>query len=273
MILPASLGENLMNGHVENAVVFISTPTSYVPQLYKNQITAAIFSEYVPYMTAASLAHTEISRDEVVTAYSAMMENGLLFSFRLEEASSSHGKEADFTLSLSISALLFFTITFHTVSALFSANLSEISARIGGRHTRAALILPHCCVQLVFLITAAAAGCILYNRQTGKNMWGVFFALCIYSLLILSFSLFICRFLTRKQWIYSLSFFILLFSVILLPIFTDAALFLPLIRYVRLFLPPCWLFICFQYPLPTAVLALTLFPLAAAGIAPSSSKR
>ena len=236
VILPANFENILLTGNVAGSVRFITSPTSFLPHLYKNHVTAALFSEHAAIISAEALAGTDIARDELIQTYREMMDEGVLFSFETEYADSAGTaapQSSDLPVrnyAMSTASLLIFVMLVFSVCDLLTGDMRALPGRIGAKHTILYAVIPSMAVRIAGILLASAAALLtaaLFPRATALRIF---------------------------------TFFVLLGSFVLCPVYLDAALFLPVIRYVRPLFPPYWLWILAGCP-AFALLIVVMLPL------------
>ena len=61
--------DRVKSGDTDEIVLFLSSPSSFVPMIYKNHIMAAIYKEYAPYVTASLIDDEHYSDEAVIERY------------------------------------------------------------------------------------------------------------------------------------------------------------------------------------------------------------
>ncbi len=270
VLLPEGFSEKLLSEDPEGCAEFVEGAGAFVPQLYLNQATAAVFAEKTPYCTVRALrsAGAEISEEETFAVYRAMMDDGALFSFELrwggengsEEEAAVPDKARSYVLG-TLSLLLFVGVTL-TVTGLLAPRETEPARRIGGEETFLRLTLPAACLETAGILLALLLSCLLSAAAGHGTLTSLLFPAAVYTLLLTGFACAVQGVLPRPEWIYGLIFVVSLFSLLLLPIWMDTALLFPVLGILRVFLPPYWLWLAASHP--WAAFAVSV-PLLAAG--------
>ena len=267
VILPANFEDILLTGNVAGSVRFITSPTSFLPHLYKNHVTAALFSEHAAIISAEALAGTDIDRDELIQTYREMMDEGVLFSFETEYADSAGTaapQSSDLPVrnyAMSTASLLVFVMLMFSVCELLTGDMRALPGRIGAKYTILYAVIPSMAVRIagILLASAAAAGVsFLWNGST--VLASLLIPICLYTLAASAAALLTAALFPRATALRIFTFFVLLGSFVLCPVYLDAALFLPVIRYVRPLFPPYWLWILAECP-AFALLIVVMLPL------------
>lgn len=268
VIIPEGFSGDLKTGNMNECVVFVESPTSYIPDLFKNHAAAAVFDAYAPYVSYDSLKDTDITADEIAAAYREVMKEGNLFSFRItysddtRQAPNVRGK----LFFLEFSSVFFFGMISHTVYSTFVGNTVPLLKRIKVRTAFLWTALPDFLVQLFLYAAVYTAACLAVCRITDipvpELLWsGLVFLLIagLFAVLLLSFSL-------SDKWIHGVSFCVLLAAAVLSPLFIDLSTVIPLIGKIRRFLPTNWIYLLTESPKNAGILLISLIVLASAGL-------
>lgn len=256
-ILPADFSRRLEQGQLEGCIRFISAPASYSPDLYKNHVAAAVFREYAPYLTAQMFEGTAVTQEKVLAQYEGMFADGYAFSFEVLTADGGAVPEDARTRSLTTgaAALLLFALILTAGADLMNASFRDTLGRLGWRNTLAAVVLPGVLLRALCDLLAGAVGLLL------AGMPELLPALIGYTLLLTAVGLLLAAVLPDVRYLYILLPLLLIFSLALCPVFTDAALVMPALARVRLFLPTYWLWLAVERPLLWLVVGLAALPL------------
>ena len=264
VLLPEGFGSALLSDHPEGCALFLIPSGAFVPELYRNQVSAVLFAEKTPYLTADALnaAGSSVGREDVFLSYRTLTERGSLFSFRIlwENGEETGGPSSYVTGVLSV--LLFAGVTLG-VSSLLSPKEIEPARRIGSRMTFLRLTLPAFGVRMAFWAAAAALSLLLSVLAGHGDCGGLIGPSLVFLVLTAGFAALIQAVLRRSEAVYGFLFVVTLLSWLTLPVWADAALFVPVIGRLRILLPPYWLWICAERPALCAVLAVLV--LAAGG--------
>ena len=241
-VIESGFGDSLQRGDTDGVVRFIYSPASFSPRLFQNHIVAAVYGEYAPYITADALADTGIGRDEVFASYDDLTEKGFLFSFLIEEADTVQiGGERSLTYTVFTASLLLFTVVMYSSCGLLSEG---VAGRVGAGVDMRCVRIPCIIVRILCMIAASALSCTAF-RLLGKTAEaGLFLPMCEYGLLLTAFGIIAASVLVRSGRIQIFSFFIILISLLLCPLYFDVAAVFPAAGQMRTFLPTYWLWMC-----------------------------
>ena len=261
VILPDGFGQASLHGNSDGAAVFLEAEDAFVPTLYRNQASAAIFAEKAPYLTASALesAGAEIPREEVFSEYRRMMEGGALFSFEsVWRGEFPTGEEGSLSYILGVLSVLLFAGIFVGVVRFSSPKETEPVRRIGAGRAFLTLTLPGLFWETAgFFLSALAAGAVaaLLGRPLLLSLAG---PALVYLLLSAGLSAILQTVLRRTEWAYGFLFVTVLLSLLLLPLWADAALLFPVLGKLRPALPTYWLWLCLSHPWPALAAAVLL---------------
>lgn len=251
VVLPDGFEKRLQTGDTEGAVPFISSPTSFVLAVYKNHAAAAIFSEYAPFLSAAALKDTDISQEEVIKTYRDMMDGGLLFSFDIEYVEASFAPEDTRarTYAMTASAVLIFVMLMYSACELLTKDMAELPHRVGMKATLLYAVIPGMAVRAAgILLAAAIAAVVSFFAHASTALAELLLPIFAYTLAVTALAMLTAALFRDAGKIRIFTFFILLASFVLCPVYIDAALLVPLLKYLRLFVAPCWLWLCADAP-------------------------
>ncbi len=265
VILPEGMEAAVRAGELDALLPFVTAPASYVPELYRNHVTAAVFSAYAPYITASVLADTAISEEEVLAEYRSLMESGLLFSFSLsrgEDAVKPENARA-LTYTLGAASLLLFALLVYGSCGVLTHDGTAFMRRIGVRKTMRFILIPALSARAVsaFFVTAPALvlGAVVHDAAF---LFRLILPIGGYILLLTAVSTAMSVLFVDEKQIQTLSCFLLLLALVLAPIYTDITLTLPWTSVFRLFVPPCWLWYAADHPFVCAAIGIAALPLA-----------
>ncbi len=256
VVIPEGLEDLLKSDKLDKAVTFIASPSTFLRAIYSNHVTAAIFSEYAPIMSAASISDASITKDEVVAEYRDMMADGAPFTFDIEyveavaTASSQNTDVRTRSYSLAIASLLIFVMLMHGVCDLISKDIKSLCGRIGMKNTLLHNVIPNMSVRIIGIMlasTAAALVSFLMNKNT--TLTELLLPIFIYSIAIATLALFAAAIFADSAKIHIFTFFIFILGLVLCPIYIDVSLMLPFAKYMRLLTAQYWLWIFSDTPL------------------------
>jgi len=245
-VIPEGFGEKLASGMLDEAVLFITSPTSFAPDVYQNQLSAAIFAEYAPYITAEALSGMEITAEEALEAYRQRLDGGQVFSFDIvysgtEEESAEPQRASAYTLAAA--SLMIFAVMSHSCCGIVRADSRLLSKRIGGGRMFVCSVLPDLGVRVIGVILACGVAVGLSGVLGGGIPPRLLLAIALYTLAVTVFTYGAAVILRTPARLQFLSFFVILASLVLCPIYLDVSLFLPWIGYLRAALPTYWLWL------------------------------
>ncbi len=245
-VIPNGFGALVSELNADGAIKFIVTPVSYAPEIYQNHIAAIVYREAAPYITAAALDETDITFDEVYEKYVGMSEDGVLFSFdeQLSEGNVRHEAEREKTYTLTAVSLLIFALIMYSASDVFTSDIPSLAPRIGIRKTVVTAVIPDVFARL-FGVNAA------YIVSAHLRLWlcsdDLLVALIpivfVYSILTVAFGIFAVTIFAGREKTSACTFYLLVLSLVLCPIYFDIELVLPALGKLRLFLPTYWLWL------------------------------
>lgn len=245
-VLPRGFGERLAKSDLEGAVDFIVTPTSYADDMYKNYITAAVYTEFAPYITYDALLETELTKGEVLRAYKDRLEAGLLFSFDIESTDGevSVSAERPRTYTLAAVAFLVFAIMTYTVCDVLRGDVEYLSDRIGRGRVVLLSVIPTITVRILCVL--AVYGLSAYIRGAAENdpmLKELFFAVVGYTVSVTAFALLLAAVFRSSGRIEIFSFYVLVTSLVLCPVYMDLSALVPILGQVRFLVPPYWMWL------------------------------
>ncbi len=245
-ILNAGFGERLTDADLEEAVVFIDSPLSYQPELYRNHIGAAILGEVAPYISVKYLKDTDITADMVVEEYRKMVNEGSNFSFALQTADSveitdsGHAK----TYVLGAASLLIFAFMMYAACDVYADGVGELAHRIGMKKTVLYTVIPDLSVRVCGVWLAMLAAAVMSKLIMGDGvLLSLVIPLFVYTLLLGAFGVLLGVVLANTGRIQIFTFFVLVMSLVLCPIYIDLSLMVPWLERFRYILPPYWLWL------------------------------
>ncbi len=253
-VLPPDFETLVRRNQVEEAVVLYTSPVSHAPEMHRNHLAAAVFSELAPYLSAAAfaevgVAEVGVAEEAVVARYRELVEGGLMFSFRLEDVDGASLSEDAGALAYTIGAasLLIFAIMMHGACRIAESDVAALAMRIGGRQTVLGTVLPRLLLNAGGVVTAVGLAAWLSGEPILRALLP---AIVWYTLLLCLLGLLICLLFVRIRRVYGggvriVTLYMLLAAPVLCPILYDAAVIFPWIGILRLLCPPYWLWLVF----------------------------
>lgn len=263
VILPADFDARFEAGETKGIISFISTASSFAPMIYQSHISAVLFSEYAPYITAASLAEYAIPQEEVLQKYEAMLADGYAFSFELlsAEGVSPENVKSHNLMMGAAAILLFIAICILSVSLLQEA-FSALSLRIGKRKSLLHIILPNLAVRALFSASAAAIGLVAAGVvQSDEFCFRLIPAVFVYCMLLMAAALLLAAICPQPRNLNILLTLLVLASLAFCPFFVDIAMLSSIIEAVRYALPCFWLWAIPENMLLWTAIAIIALPL------------
>lgn len=236
VVIPGNISSKLRESGIKASLVFIKSPNSFLPDLWQEHASAALFGVYAPYIMADALDGAELSEEEIFAAYYDRFDAGKLFSFDIESAKG-HVEpltERQDRFFLGALSLLLFAAAFYAAAEPLADESRALSARSGRKAALTHFFLPGAAVRYVLLWLAGAGAALLCGRSS------LLPALALYVLLLAAFGL-VLKAIPGSSWQGMLCLFLLLISLALCPVYADLSLALPAVSVIRCFLPPYWL--------------------------------
>ena len=250
VVIPEGFEALLKADKLDKAVTFIASPSSFLRAIYTNHVTAAIFSEYAPIMSAASISDSSITKDEVIAEYRDMMADGAPFTFDIEyieakaPTSSQNRDVRTSSYSLAIASMLIFVMLMYSVCDLLSKDIKNIRGRIGMKNTLLHSVIPNMGIRIIGIILASIAAAFvsfLINKNT--PLTELLSPIFIYSIATAALALFAASVFADAAKIQIFTFFVVILGFVLCPIYIDVSIMLPFAKYMRLLTSPYWLWI------------------------------
>ena len=265
VVIPAGFDSMLYAGQLENAVTFIASPTSFLRGIYENHVTAAIFSELAPIISANSMTDVDITTDEVVEKYRDLFDEGSPFSFDIQYVGAEQATDSNVnysrarSYSLAIAALLIFVMLMYSVCELVSGDIKSVSHRIGMKNILLHSVIPGMSVRITGIMLAAALSAVVSIPLNKSNeLGGILLPILAYCLAVTAFAFFAAALLADAAKLQILTFFIFISALVLCPVYVDISLFVPWAEYVRLLAVPYWLWIYADSMIYAIILAVLL---------------
>lgn len=235
-VLPEGMGEMLGRGDTEGLIRFLESPSSFIPEIYKYQIAAAIFRQTAVDISAEAFEGSGVEKQDVLAAYEDMFDEGYAFSFAVE---SEDGVNAEnirkTTLVTGSSAILLFLLLVSGAGRLLDEEFNAMRLRVGGRKSLLCVALPGLVLRLVFaLVPVSLAALAAGEGQLVPHIW-------IFGLLVTDVALILSAVSPGRRSLSILLPLLLTAALALCPIFADISALLPVLRPLRWLLPPWWL--------------------------------
>ena len=235
VVIPGNISSKLHNNAIENCLVLIKSPNSFLPDLWQEHVSAALFGVYSPYIMADTLEGSDLSEEEIAAFYERF-DAGKLFSFDIDSAEGHVDPltERQNRFFLGALSLLLFAAAFYAAAEPLADETRALSARSGRKAALSHFFLPGAAVRCLLLWLAGAGAALLGGRP------GMVLPVALYVLLLAVFGL-VLKAIPGTAWQGMLCLFLLLLSLALCPIYNDLSLVFPAVAVIRRFLPPYWL--------------------------------
>ncbi len=256
VILSDDLGGRIRAGETESLGTFVSSPLSAKPDLSRDAAAAILYAEAAPYLSAAFLDGTGTTADDVNEHYRAMMDEGHRFTLDLVTVDGAEIPESGkIALVRGALALLVFAAAMFSASRMRASNASSLADRVGVRAVVFRVLLPETLIRALLWIIGALVG-LGIARLFGLSTDVPLYAAALYILAVTFFGVIAACLLGRILPL--VTFFAVLASLAVCPIYTDLTLTLAWMRPLRLLFPPYWLWFAADHPLWAAVGAVIL---------------
>ena len=268
--------EKVKDGDTEEIVLFLSSPSAFIPMIYKNHVMAAIYREYAPYVTASLIDDEHFADEEVIERYFDMTAEGGRFTFVIQREDNALVEDDDraFAYTVGLSALIIFALIMYGVRSAVASDLETMRKRIGAGRAIAYSVVPSLVVRAVSVVAAFSAGIVLSAVCIGDNeLMGVIGAVAIYTLLVTAFGVLVASVCKNPKVIEIITFFILVGGLVLCPIYYDISIVVPWIGTFRNILPVYWLWLCNYSVILMLVIALIAVPASFALLYITAKKR
>ena len=252
VIFPEDLEVRLEKGDMEGCAVFIESPESFSPELFRSHAAAALFREYAPYISAKAFEGTELSREDVLAEYEKLFSEGYSFSF---EVSSMEGQPPRLELRRSAivkaaSSLLICVLALCLCSDNYENSYKSMAMRLGRKKSLSAVLLPGALSCLLLAWVSGALSVLL------AGMPELVLPVLIYSLLITALGLGLAGIMKKARYMYVLLALLVALTAALCPVYVDLSLFVPAIGTVRKILPCYWLWLAADSPLRWSAISI-----------------
>lgn len=273
VIIPSGFERALLDGNIDGAVKLVTSPTSFVPDIYKNRAAAAVYAEHAPIIAHSLLPESDITQSEMLEKYRELCARGTVFSFETVRgadstaASLTWGDDRARAYTLGAASFFIFAIMMYTVCDIKTCDIDTLSRRIGMKRTLFTLVIPDITVRILGILLAVfVSAAASHTLGTDTAVTALCPAMVVYTLLAASWSILAVTVLADAGRVQTLTFFILVCALVICPIYIDVTLFLPWLRHLRWLVAPYLLWLCADYPQFMAAAALSAFPLSITAI-------
>lgn len=264
VILPNGFGDLLLAGELDGSVRFITSPTSFTPELYKTNAAACIFSVYAPYITANSLEYIGTNAQEAVEKYEELTANGYLFSFDvvIGKTHAAPEKERAHTYTLAAGALFLFALLVYGSCDVTSRDCGALAKRVGVEHAVSRVLLPGVVVRAIFAMLATSAALVLASTVLKMSFCAeLIIPFCVYILMLSACSILLSAIFKKSAYVQTVACFIVLLSLLLCPLYFDVTLIVPWMSVFRCLLPTYWLWLAAEHTVICAGAAIFMLPI------------
>ena len=244
VILPEGLTSMMEQGTIGKEIQVICSAQSMAKDMYLGHVSAALFAELAPFITAKELEAYDIPVAAVLEEYHTMLAGGYAFLFEIltEDGIPAPENVHARSLMLGVTAVLLYIAISMTVAELVHKDVKSVAHRIGKKQAFCRVLLPGLILRLCFLWIAAVAGLLISEPITdGFNETTLIVPALLYGLLICVLSLVLAMLCSDSRVLYLLLFVVLIAAVVLCPIYIDIAVISPALEKLRNLIPIYWL--------------------------------
>ena len=243
-IFSEGLGQKAVKESLEQDVKVICSPQSLAEELYLGQVSACLFEEIAPYITAREVQAFGISEKEVLDAYWKRIERGFAFSFEIltENGLPVMENQKDKDLMTGTLAVLLFILVTMTAITTVHKDMRKLFPKLGKLKSVIHVMLPDLTIRLPIICGATVIGLILAEPITpGTTETALIFPACIYCILTALTAIIVALICPDTRVLYLLVFVVLIASVVICPIYIDITVLNPALALAREFTPVYWL--------------------------------
>ncbi len=248
-VLPADMEQRITSAKLDNSVLFLTAPTTILPDLFRISVVASVLSVASPYFSRPILEQLAPDSDlmhEIVSLYYEEQKNDTGFVFDVETVDGIAPEELDFGISFALTLLSVFLFALPLLQGcrLSSPQYLALKKRIGSRTAYRTVFLPEAAVSLlttslVLVLCFPVAALVSGKADFADKLIPALATAILLALLGLCLPL-VFR---RADALQMLLVPVLLLTIVLCPLFVDIGTFLPATRILRLFLPTYWIFL------------------------------
>lgn len=243
--------QKLNSCHMKNSIMMIKSATSVYPDLYKGVVGTELFKAFAPHLTNEVLQElgSAANPTAVWDYYNENYDNGLLFTFDLKmDCGDMPAAEYSSVFFEAILSLLLFIAFFFGACEAVGKNMSKFSPVIGSRCTLMTIVIPYL-VSKVLLVSAAVALSFLASRfMFGMQFSSSLAVVPLYIIAMTAAGSLMSAILPKGVVPKIIIPFWLLASMVMCPVFWDISAFVPALKFLKIILPPCWLYSMEAYP-------------------------
>lgn len=244
IIFPKGLEEKAITGALKQDVQVICSPQSLAEELYLGLVSACLFEEIAPYITAEKLAALNIPQNVVLDAYWDTMEQGYLFSFEILSEDGlpiPENQRAKDLMTGVLAVLLYILITMTVITAVHK-DMRNLVPKLGMRKSVTHVLVPDLAIRLPIVCGAMILGLILAEPVTvGAVETDLILPACLYCVALLLTAVVAALICSDTRVLYLLVFVVLVASVVICPLYIDITVLNPAFVWAREFTPIYWL--------------------------------
>lgn len=251
VILPRGLQEIIRTGSVCGDVKVIRSAQSLTEELYMGQVSACLFAEIAPYITAEQLRKFDIPQEEVLDKYHDRLGQGYLFSFEIlsQDALPIPENIKAKSLMTGVAAVMSYIVASLAVITVVHKDMRSMLPKLGKKACAKYVMAPSLVIRTLMICTAMVIGIIAAEPLTsGNTETQMILPVCLYTVVIVLVLLSVSLICPDTRILYLLLFVVLTASVVICPIYIDITVLSPVFAQVREFVPVYWLWkICLLF--------------------------
>ncbi len=244
VIFPAGLQKKIEAKSLDGDIKIIRSAQSLTEELYMGQVSAYLFAEIAPYITAEELQQLDISREEVLEKYHARMRQGYVFSFEIlsQDALPIPENIKAKSLMTGVAAVMIYIVASLAVITVVHKDTKSLIPKLGKKACVRHVMFPVLVIRTLMICGATIVGIVAAEPLTsGNREIQMILPVCLYTVLIVLVLLFASLICPDTRVLYLLVFVVLTASVVICPIYIDVTVLSPAFALVREFVPVYWL--------------------------------
>lgn len=258
IVLLQGTAQRAENGRMDASALSVVSPMSFLQDVYKAYVTAALYDAAAPAMTysAARELGWNVTLAQISQKYRDTLGGGYSFTFETETvdgAPVTGGNYSDSVVRAAAALLLFAAVLFGTCS--LAGRGGPVTRRIGETAAARSVQFPAGLVCALFCAAAAWVPLAAGHRE-------LLLPVLVYCLILAALGLLFAALLPMQTTAFLLPVW-LLASLAMCPVYTDLSAMLPASRWLKLLLPPCWFYAIAEAPVPWLAAGAVLLPLSA----------
>jgi len=244
VVLPAGLQEKIEAKSLNGEIKVIRSAQSLTEELYMGQVSACLFAQIAPYITAEELHALDISREEVLIKYHNRMKQGYVFSFEIlsQDALPIPENTKAKSLMTGVVAVMIYIVTSLAVITVVHKDARSLLPKLGKKDCVRYVVLPSLVIRTLMICGAITIGIMAAEPLTsGNSEMQMILPACFYAVLLVMVLLLLSLICPDTRVLYLLIFVVLTASVVICPIYIDITVLSPVFSFVREFVPVYWL--------------------------------